>query len=308
MKYTKNSLFPANFVAFPAFITLLCSILENADWNIKDAILPWVVLSDSDDVEKLRKKDDSYDMYACLLESVVQYLSVTLLERDTKINMLVKKRSKLLEKNKYDDTPATIKIKEQMDLLRSIQPDVQWFSKSKYYGARLDETVEAKMDEFLTSLLVWLLMISGHVKPDQYNRRLQFLPLDNFDAWEPMFKIHHISNQTLCKSTTFGHKLVDCHEDEKETMTDYSIDDSYAASFACFFYGGWNNILPLRTWISRLQKWGYQRQAAREFFEEKGFLSNIYYEAQLGAEDEERFVLFIKHVVLPEFDASWPAE
>lgn len=308
MKNTEIPLFPANFVAFPAFIALLCHILEEADWDSKDTMLPWVALSDSDEAKDLRKKDDSYNMYASLLESLIEYIKVSLPDRDIKIDMLLKRYRGLYKKNNYNDNPTTTKIIEQMDILRSMQPNVQWFCREKYCGARLNQIVQEKDDEFLTSLLVWLLMISGAITPDQYNGRLQFMSLGNFDAWKPMFKIHHVSNQTLCKLTTFGHKLVDCHEDEKETMTYYNVDDSYATSFTCFFYDKWNNMLPLNGWISRLRHWGYERQAAREFFDEKGFLSNIYYDAQIGSEDMERFALFIKYVVLPEFDTQWPVE
>lgn len=305
MKNTENSLFPANFVAFPAFITLLCSILEEADWSMKDATFPWVALSDREDVKEFRKEDDSYNMYVSLLESVIQYISVTLPDRDVKIDKLAKKYHNLDKKNNYNPTVATTKMIEQMNLLRSIQPQVQWFYASKYYGARLDKIVEEKEDEFLTSLLIWLLMMSGLVAPNQYGGRMQFMPLDNFDAWKPMFEIHHISNETLCKLTTFGHKLVDC---SKETMTDWNVDDSYAESFRCFFCDKQNNMLSLNAWFSRLQHWGYERQVAREFFDEKGFLSNIYSEAHIGVEDTERFALFVKHVVLPEFDTRWPAD
>ncbi len=308
MKNTENSLFPANFVAFPAFITLLCSILEEADWDSKDTMLPWVALSDSDEVQELRKKDGSYDMYASLLESVIQYIGVILPNLNIKIDTLSNKYHKLYRKNNYNETPQTINIKEQMQLLQSAQPVVQWFQRSDFYGASFNQAVVEKDDEFLTSLLVWLLMVSGCITPDKYRGRVQFMSLDNFDAWKPMFKIHHISNQTLCKLTTFGHKLVDCHKDEKETVTYYNVDDSYAESFECFFYDKRNNIIALETWISRLRNWGYERQAAREFFDEKGFLSNIYGEAQIGITDRERFDLFVKHVVLPEFDTQWPAE
>lgn len=309
MKNTENSLFPANFVAFPAFITLLCSILEEVDWDGTDIMLPWVALSDRDEVQKMRKNDDSYNMYASLLESFIEYLKVTLPDRDVKTEALLKRYRMLYEKNNYSDSNTTIKIKEQMDMLQLMQPNVQWFYTSKHYGVRLDKVVEEKDDEFLTSLLVWLLMMSGLVKPDQYNRRINFLSLVDFRAWEPMFKVHRVSNHTLCKLTTFGHKLVDCEKDEKETMTSYNVDDSCAEHFQCFFfYGERNNVMALETWINRLRNWGYERQVAREFFIEKGFLSNMYYEAHIGTDDSKRFSLFVKHVALPEFDAQWPAE
>ncbi len=126
------------------------------------------------------------------------------------------------------------------------------------------------------------------------------LPHDDFDAWEPLFRLHKINNKTLCEGSYYGTTLLPDGAEEMSLMSVNCGGADDPTEFACFLEQG-----TLNRWMSKLKEWGYTRESAMEFFGVHGFFSHLYNDVYFGFSDET-FVTWIKKVVMPEFEHYFP--
>lgn len=304
----KDKLFPDTFVAFPTFLTMLDFLFgklneerdSREDWEI---LFPWNNLNENNrKVKEKREKEETFNLYVTLLELLVEYVKNTIPERNKKLDDLESRRNRLSKKNNYKDTPTTLKIQTERQLVLEATPTVSWFEES--WGTIYISDVGSLENWYvLEDILLWILMKCKVSSLDSVSHKIQILPLDNFDAWSPMFTKHHMTNQFLCQCTLYGHNLLEDKKLIRGTIVDEDHDDSCAEEFECFFEGR-----TIRNWMEWLKIWGYTYESAREFFGVRGFLSNLYNQKYIGIEDEKMFDNYVNKIILPQFDEVWNPE
>lgn len=300
----KDKLFPDNFVAFPTFLTMLDFLFgklyeEQENREDYELLFPWNNLNENNrKVKEKREKDETFGLYVTLLELLVKYLKNDIPERDKKLDALESRRNRLSKKNKYKDTPAILKIEKERQLMLDTTPSVSWFD---WHHDIYTESIENCFP--IKDILLWILMDCKVT--DLYKMSaVRILPLDNFNAWAPMFTRHNMTNKFLCQHTLYGHGLLENKMDVRESIVldGFGFDDSSAEEFQCFF-----EDRTIRNWMEWIKIWGYTYESAREFFEVKGFLSNLYNQKYIGIEDKDKFDIYIEQIILPQFDEVWNA-
>lgn len=242
----KDKLFPDTFVAFPTFLTMLDFLFgklneerdSREDWEL---LFPWNNLNENNRVVKeKREKDETFNLYVTLLELLAEYLDNRILERNERLDNLRIRYERLYKKNGYKDTSTTLKIQGERKLILETTPDISWFKEWHQKKGIVDISFSVNSLENcfpLKDILLWILMSCKISNLDNMSYQIQILPLDNFDAWSPMFTRHHMTNQFLCQCTLYGHNLLEDKKLIRGTIVDEDHDDSCTEEFECFFEG-----------------------------------------------------------------------
>lgn len=288
-----DELFPGNFVVYPAFITLLSTLIQriSEDYDDFSQLYPWVALT-KNNPEKNEYTD--YNLYIALLESLIQYATVSIPNRNKKIEELREKQNMIFKKYGKSNVPSYKKIEDELGILWSQIPNASWYS--KHYSFQFN--IPNNEHEFLKKTLTWIFIKCKLISPNTYaDNLIGFLSIEDLKAWQPLFR-GHITNETLCSWTKYGQRIISS-ENSSIVSEEYYWEN--AEDFRCFY-----SSTTLSLWIDRLNSFEYDKTVAREFFGHKGFLSHLYCELFLNLDPKgDIFTTYIDNVVLPQFDASW---
>ena len=289
---------PDNLVPFPAFLTLLDSILRRLVEDDFENLEPWAI--------KAEVTDSLYNLYRDLLAAIPKYIQEIEPAADAKIEKLHQRLQGLYKKSNYNETPTIQKMLQEKHSLQDQYPSVSWIDTNKFRSetyCTLKDSVTEECDFELVMYLSWILMSLNIIDLNSFAEAsnhwgVGILPLTNFAAWEPLFKVHKMSNRFLCEGTYFG-KWVKPDSEEIIICADGERHDD-ANEFTCFLSRG-----SLTDWIRKFKEWNYTREETIEFFGPTGFFTHLYNHVHLDL-SEDTFLPWIHKVVIPEFNHYFP--
>lgn len=311
---------PESLITHSSFPLLFDGLLDRLGAYGRDgekpSLDPWKVLTkpdrfNEDLITPEADKNPDYALYVSILRTLTTCLTETIPTHQDRWKALHQKQSRIYSRHKRE-TPSYKAIWAE---IHTLNLGVDWldteYQSDRWRGFKLGVIREEEgywpSNHATISVLAWTLMKLGVFDLNHFILYSEtcggILDLEDLNAWEPLFSLHKISNETLCNGVLYGQYILGEERWKHRALVNESVHDEEGPNFKCFLDGDLTHCLT--GWMRQFQHWGYTRESAIEFFGLNGFFTHLYNDVYVGLSDAT-FPTWIHKVVLPEFNNYFP--